>query len=170
MRKFITLLGLATIGLTAATLQAGVNSIGELGAMLAPRQIIAVVSLEAQQFGRQLAELRQTLETTPKDKWSESLWASSGAMLKSQHGPFGQGLRYSIVLIGAYLLVQGGTIALIKLMQLGFIANLFMAVGFAMFITGMLPSLGLVTLAIGTLLKFGQLLDYFTPSRVAHFP
>lgn len=170
MRKFITLLGLATVGLATATLQAGVSSTGELGAMLDPRQILVVVSLEAEQFGRQLAELRQTLETTPQSKWSESLWASCGAMLKSQQGPVGQGLRYSIVLMGAYLLVQGGTIALIKLVKLGFIANLLMAVGFAMFITGLLPSIGLVTLAIGTLLKFGQLLDYFTPSRVAHLP
>lgn len=170
MRKIITLFGLVTMGLATATLQAGVSSSSELGAMLDPRLIVAVVSLEAEQFGRQLTELREALETTPKSKWSERLWESSGAMLKSQHGPVGQGLRYSIVLICAYLLVQGGTIALIKLVQLGFIANLLMAVGFAMFLTGLLPSVGLVTLAVGTLLKFGQLLDYFTPSRVAHLP
>lgn len=138
--------------------------------MFDPRQIVAVASLEAEQFGRQLTDLRRILATTPISQWSESLWAASGAILRSEQGPLGQGLRYAVVLMVAYLLVQGGTIALVKLARLGFIANLLMAVGFALFLTAMLPSIGLVTLAIGTLLKFGQLLDYFTPSRVAHFP
>ncbi|WP_146428743.1 hypothetical protein [Blastopirellula retiformator] len=132
-----------------------------------PAAAAQVAFAETQSLVLGSREFAQNLRGETIDHWDDVAASRVDYLHESEHGTLGLAIRWSLLMSVAYLGLQVLTVTFGLLARTSYLANLAIVGGVAMFLTGAMPAAGLLALAIGMILKMGQILDYFTSVKPA---
>ncbi|MGY8766945.1 MAG: hypothetical protein ACKVH8_00775 [Pirellulales bacterium] len=128
------------------------------------QEIQNLLMIESQQVLQESRSLFSELNNEAPKRWSQVIALHVGAMLRSENGLLGQAIRWSLIMGGAYLLIQSGLWLFGLMVHRGLIANLLILGGAGAFLSNIHLSAGLLALAVGAVLKLGQAIDTWTSS------
>ncbi|MCC9606704.1 hypothetical protein LOC68_16525 [Blastopirellula sp. JC732] len=134
---------------------------------VSPAEGLQVAFAETQSLVLGSREFALELRGETIDHWDDVAARRVEYLHHSEHGTLGLAIRWSLLMTAAYLGLQVLTLTFGLLSRTSYLANLAIVGGVAMFLTGAMPAAGLLAIAIGMILKMGQILDYFTTVKPA---
>lgn len=134
---------------------------------VAPQTAIQIATAESQSLILGTREFAMQLRGETIDRWGDLAASRIAYLHASENGALGLAIRWSLLMTAAYLGLQLLTLLFGVLARTSYLANLTIVGGTALFLTGAMPATGLLAIAIGMILKLGQILDYFTTVKPA---
>ncbi|PQO47594.1 hypothetical protein [Blastopirellula marina] len=134
---------------------------------VAPNAAMQIAAAETQTLILGTREFAMQLRGETVDRWGDLAASRIAYLHSSENGALGLAIRWSLVMTAAYLGLQSMTLLFGVLSRTSYLANLAIVGGTALFLTGAMPAAGLLAIAIGMILKLGQILDYFTSVKTA---
>ncbi|UUO06756.1 hypothetical protein M4951_00230 [Blastopirellula sp. J2-11] len=134
---------------------------------VAPASALEIATAEASSLIVGAREFAMQLRGETIDHWDDLATSRFEMMSDSEHGALGLAIRWSLLMSVAYLALQLATLFFGVLARANYLANIAIIGGIVLFLTGSMPAAGLLAIAIGMILKLGQILDHFTTVKPA---
>lgn len=134
---------------------------------VAPAAALEIAVAETRSLIIGTREFAMQLRGETIDHWDDIAASRLNLVSDSEHGALGLAIRWSLLMTAAYMALQLATLCFGVLARANYMANIAIIGGIVLFLTGSMPAAGLLTIAIGVILKLGQILDYFTTVKPA---
>lgn len=170
VKHLVVVVGLTALGFAvpiAHQLRDSSWSEATVAYQVAPASAVQIAAAEARSLVMGTRELALQLRGETVDRWAEITATRFAWMSDSEYGALGLAIRWSLLMTAAYLGLQLVTLVFGLLSRASYLANIAIIGGIVLFLTGTMPAAGLLAIAIGTILKLGQILDHFTTVKPA---
>ncbi|EAQ80772.1 hypothetical protein [Blastopirellula marina] len=170
VKHLVVIVGLTALGFAVPIAhQLRETSWGEATAayQVAPAAALQIAVDEARSLVIGTREFALQLRGETIDKWDDIAASRFASISSSEHGALGLAFRWSLLMTVAYLALQLATLFFGVLSRANYLANIAIIGGIVLFLTGSMPAAGLLAIAVGMILKLGQILDHFTTVKPA---